>query len=240
MPKAVSRAAFLAAALLTLTACGSDGDPRDRGDRGGRDGGIAIAGIDGRISVIRPGQDANAAYSKALDLKAKGDCAGAITKLRPVANLGPGYENAQTALGVCLLQDAAKEKELSSDYLEGLTWLRRAGDAGWPEAQGALALSHAFGPAAIRNGEEAAYWMTLYETNAGKSHIGFSPIPAADVAAVEKSLTPQDRAAGVKRAQAWQRRVWLPPATSFGGPGPESDSERGPRGRERRGPSSPG
>lgn len=235
MPKTLSRAAYVAAALLTLSSCGSDGDPRDRGDR---EGGIAIAGIDGRISVIRPGQDANAAYSKALDLKAKGDCAGAIVKLRPVANLGPGYENAQTALGVCLLQVAAKDTELSSEYLEGLTWLRRAGDAGWPEAQGELAMAHAFGPSGIRNGQEAAYWMTLYETNGGKSHIGFAPLPAADVAAVEKSLTPQDRSAGVKRAQAWQRRVWLPPATPFGGPGPES--ERGPRGRDRREPSFPG
>ncbi|MBY0511405.1 MAG: hypothetical protein K2P94_14790, partial [Rhodospirillaceae bacterium] len=172
-----------------------------------------------------------AAYSQGLDLKTKGDCAGAIQKLRPVANLGPGYENAQTALGACLLQIGLRNNEPSGDYYEGLTWLIRAGDAGWPEAQGALAMSHAFGPSAIRNGEEAAYWMTLYQTNPSKLRIGFVPLPAADVAAVEKILSPADKTAGVARARAWKRHIWLPPPPAPGTP----ETQRGPR-RERRGP----
>ena len=59
---------------------------------------------------------------------AKGYKAAAL-KLRLPANIGPGYENAQTALGDCLLKIAGTS-DLSSDYLEGLTWLRRAADAG--------------------------------------------------------------------------------------------------------------
>lgn len=226
------RGIYIAAALLALAACGSDRSPRDRGDR---DGGIAVAGIDGRISVIRPGQDANAAYTEALDLKTKGDCPGAIVKLRPVANLGPGYENAQTELGTCLIKDAAKDGELSSDYLEGLTWLRRAGEAGWPEAQGALALAHARGPTAIRNGEEAAYWMTLYKNNPGQARVGFTPISPEDLATLEKSLSAQDLKAGTARAESWVRKVWLPPAAGNTG----LDTDRRSRGRERRGPVSP-
>jgi hypothetical protein len=219
------KAASFAVALLALAGCGSDPLSRDRDDRRG----IAIADIEGRVSIIRPGPDANAAYSEGLDLKAKGDCAGAIAKLRPIANIGPGYENAQTALGVCLLQSAAKNGDLSSDYLEGLTWLRRAGDAGWPEAQGALALAHGFGPTGIRNGEEAAYWLTLYDTNPSKSRIGFVPVAPADIAAVGKSLSAKDRSAGETRARAWVRKVWLPPTPAPGQPG--VDTERRSRAR---------
>lgn len=178
--------------------------------------------------------DANAAYSQALDMRAQGNCAGAILKLRPVANLGPGYENAQTALGGCLLQEDSKN--LSSDYLEGLTWLRRAADAGWPEAQGTLAIAHSMGPLVIHNGDEAAYWLTLYESNPSRMRIGFTPLPAGDIAAVEKALTAGEKETGAKRAAQWQRKVWLPPAQ----PAPGIDSERGPRGgRQQRGQGRP-
>ncbi len=211
------------AALLAVAACGSSA--RDR------QAGVAIQGIDGRVSIIRPGQDANAAYSQGLDLKNKGDCAGAILKLRPVANLGPGYENAQTALGACLIQAGTKDKDLSADYFDGLTWLRRAADAGWPEAQGTLAIVHTFGPTAIRNSEEAAYWMVLYETNTGKSRIGFTPVATADLAAVDKTLTAAQRAAATARATQWQRKVWLPPAQPQGS---QAGGGRGPGGRQQR------
>jgi hypothetical protein len=215
----------VSATLLALCACGSGGNSRNRD----RDSGIAIAGVDGRVSIIRPGPDANAAYSEGLDLKNQGDCANAILKLRPVASLGLGYENAQTALGSCLVATPAKTKdELSSEYLEGLTWLRRAGDAGWPEAQAALASVHAFGPAVIRNGEEAAYWLVLYETNPNKSRLGFTPISVTDLAALQKAVTPEQRAAGSTRAAQWERKVWIPAAPAGRGP------ERGSDGRERR------
>lgn len=216
-------AVAVTAALLVLAACGGP-SARDR------QAGVTITGIDGRVSIIRPGQDANAAYSQGLDLKTKGDCAGAILKLRPVANLGPGYENAQTALGACLIQARASDTELSSEYLDGLTWLRRAADAGWPEAQGTLAGAHAFGPATIRNGEEAAYWLALYEGNTGKSRVGFTPLAATDLAAVNRTLTPAQKAAGAARAAQWQRKVWIPAAQAPSPPG----GQGGPGGRERR------
>ncbi len=211
--------------LLVETSCGSGQPSRERG------GGIVIAGIDGRVAIIRPGPDANAAYSEALDLKTGGNCAAAVAKLRPVAGLGPGYENAQTALGSCLLEADPTDKDLSSEYLEGLTWLRRAGDAGWPEAQSALALAHAFGPSTIRNGGEAAFWLALYEANAGKSRIGFVPMNAADVAAVGKSLTAAEKQTGAQRAAQWQRKVWLPPVQQPANP----DTGRGPPGGPQRG-----
>ena len=221
--RAITAGAFV---ILTLTACGSDNS-----DRHDRDGSVSITGIDGRVTVVRPGGDPNLAYSQGLDLKTQGNCPAAVVKLRSVANLGPGYENAQTALGSCLLDMAGKDKDLSAEYLEGLTWLRRAGDAGWPEAQGLLATAHAFGPTGIRNGEEAAYWLVLYETNPTKSRVGFMPMAGADVAAVEKSLMPGQKEVGNARASQWQRKVWLPPVQAQSGPGM---GEGGPRGRGRR------
>ncbi len=214
----------LVGVVLTLTSCGGGRSSRDRND------GVAITGIDGRVSIIRPGPDANAAYGEGLDLKNQGNCGAAVAKLRPVAGIGPGYENAQTALGSCLLITGTTDKELSSDYLDGLTWLRRAADAGWPEAKSALAAAHAFGPATIRNGSEAAYWLNLYQGNAGKSRIGFVPMPAADIAAIENALTASEKEAGAARAGQWQRKVWLPPAPQTTSP----DSPPGSRGRPQR------
>ena len=178
---------------------------------------MLIGGPDGRGALIRPGVDANAAYSQGVELKAKGDCKAAVLKLRGPANIGPGYENAQTALGDCLLK-LAGNSDLSSDYLEGLTWLHRAADGGWPEAQAALAQAHTIGPAALRNQAEAAFWLALYDANPSKARIGFTAFDPAGLAAIRAKLTPADKAAGEQRAATWERKVWLPP-TPVGGPG---------------------
>ena len=181
--------------------------------------------------MLQPRQDSNANYAQGLDLKNAGNCKAAIEKLRPVANLGPGYENAQTALGACLLVVGMKDGETTADYLDGMMWLRRAADAGWPEAQGALAEVHFQGPAMLRNGVEAAYWLTLYQVNQGKIHIGFVPQKNAD--AMERALSPADKAAGVERARLWRRQIWLPPQQPAGGPEAGPDGGRGPRGGRR-------
>ena len=212
-----------ASGMMTLAACGSG----ERGPR--RDQGATFyeAGVGGRGVLLRPGEDLNAAYSAAIDLKTKGDCAGASMRLRPIASLGPGYENAQTALGECLIQTGAAS-ELSANYLEGLAWLRRAGDAGWPEAQGKLAQTHAFGPAAIRSGDEAAYWLALYDANTGKSRIGFLPLKPTVLDSIRSTITPAETAGGKKRAAQWQRQVWIPP-TPAGAPNIDARGTQGPQ-----------
>jgi TPR repeat protein len=217
------RAALAGTLLLALAACGHDGPPRPSE----RQAELYMSGLGGRGVVLRAGTDVNALYGEAMNLKARGDCAAAVPKLRPVANLGVGYENAQTALGECLLQ-AAGSSDLSADYLEGLTWLRRAGDAGWPEGQFRLAMAHALGPTAIRNQAEAAYWLALYNDNAGKARVGFVAPTASQVAALEAAIPADAKAAGVARATHWQRKVWIPPA-------PTQQAAPGPTGRGRRG-----
>jgi TPR repeat protein len=205
----------IAAAVVLATsvaACG--GGPGDAPQ-----GGLIERGMNGRGNLVRGGLDANAAYSQGVDLKAKGDCAQATLRLRPVAGLGPGYENAQTALGECLVQMAGTA-ELSAEYLEGLMWLHRAADAGWPEAQFDLAESHATGPAAIRNMREAAYWLALYDDNPEKARVGFVAPDAAALKALHAGLSPADLEAGRQRAAQWQRKMWLPPTPPAPGRGP--------------------
>ena len=210
------RRTCLAITLSLITAgCGGQQGPSEKQAE------IYMQGLGGRAMVLRPGTDANALYASGIALKNKGDCAGAVPKLRQVANLGPGYEDAQTALGECLVQTAGNQ-DLSSDYLEGLTWLRRAADGGWPEAQATLAYAHSLGPKAIRNTDEAAYWLALYQGNPDKSRIGFVPFPADRIVAIEATLTPAAKEAGEKRAAAWQRKVWMPP-NSAAPPGPTSE-----------------
>ena len=195
-----------------LAACGGDGADRPEGPPA-----MLERGMKGRGNLVRAGLDANTVYTQAIDLKSKGDCKGASERLRFVAALGPGYENAQSALGDCLMR-LAGSAEFSSDYIEGLMWLRRAADAGWPEAQFDLAASHLNGPALIRNNQEAAYWLALYDDNPEKARVGFVAPDAASVSALHAGLSTADLAAGKRRAAQWQKKLWLPP-TPANGPG---------------------
>jgi hypothetical protein len=189
-----------------MAGCGGDrrGPNEDQAKR-------FMRGLDGREGTLRPGADSNAIYAEAMALKAHGKCAEAAPKLRQVAGLGPGFEGAQTALGECLTQGQAGDGEVSADYLEGLTWLRRAADAGWPEAQGRLADIYALGPVMVRNADEAGYWLALYLSNPGKSRVGFVPLPAGIVSATAAAIPADAKARGAARADKWERKVWMPP-----------------------------
>jgi hypothetical protein len=219
------RAAVAAAGMgAAMAGCSSHDGPGPNEARG------YIKGLNGSEKGLRPGSDANTAYADAMALKAHGDCAGAVPKLRQVAALGPGYEGAQTALGECVIQPT--KTDMTSDYAEGLMWLLRAADSGWPEAQAQLAYAYALGPTAIRNANEAAYWLALYRGNTGKSRVGFVPMPADQLSAVVKSLPPETLAAGQARADKWERKVWFPPTPPHTTDKP--DEER-PRMRHHRG-----
>ncbi len=211
--------ACVSVAALALTACG--GGSRRGGPE--RDESTVVAQrADGTSVAVRPGRDPNGAYIQATEFKAKGDCATAVKLLRPVARLGPGYENAQTALGECLLENADTRDE-------GVTWITRAADAGWPEAQASLAF-HFGGAAPARNGEEAAYWLALYDANPNKARVAFQAPDPKIMGAVRAALTDAEKAAGVKRASTWRQKLWIPPTPSESeGPGLK------PEGRERGG-----
>ncbi|MBL8644197.1 MAG: sel1 repeat family protein, partial [Rhodospirillaceae bacterium] len=222
------RFGFVAAtmtAALSLSACGSGGPERGPNNR---DAGMYVQGLGGNMAVIRPGPSANQAYSAGMEQKKAGDCKGAVDKLRPVANLGPGYENAQFALGECLLPTGPNPA--SDQVLEAMMWLTRAAEGGWTEAQGRLAYVYALGPTAQRNLDEAAYWLAVYRGNASLARIGFTPLEPAQDAAIAAAVGPDRLKAAATRAASWQRKSWIPPAAAEPAPGPEM------RGTKRRGP----
>lgn len=226
------RLLIVASLVLVLAGCGGGG-PSGPGQREAASISQGIAGPG--VGTMRPGPAANEAYVAGLELRKKGDCKGAVERVRPVANLGPGYEGAQFALGDCTLKLAGASN--ASEHHEGLMWLLRAGDAGWTEAQGRLAEVYAIGPADTRNLDEAAYWLALYKMGAQMPRFGFEPMPPQVLVAIEVALTPAQKNAGATRAAAWQKKLWIPPRTAPQG-SPDGPAEgRGGR-RMRRGPGS--
>ena len=188
-----------------------------------REAELYMQGLGGRDVVLRAGTDMNRVYAEAIAQKERGDCAAATPNLQRVANLGPGYENAQTALGECLLEKASAENTPAS-YNEALMWLRRAADAGWPEAQFRMAYAHALGPATLRGADEAGYWLALYAANTSKLRVGFVAPPPAQVAALDAAVPEAAKKAGAARAASWRRQVWIPPNPPPNPPGPNSRS----------------
>ena len=218
-----SVAAPLVLMSLALAACGSDGGG---GGPGRREAGMYMEGLGGRGLIIRPGPSANEAYSDGIDLKKRGDCVGAVAKLTPVANLGPGYENAQSALGECLILGASSPEQ--SQYLEGLVWLVRAADGGWADAQGKLAQHYALGPQGHRNLDEAALRLALYRSSASLARLGFTPLDKSVEERIANAVGAERMKAAETRAASWQPKLWVPPR-------PTQDSGPDMRG-QRRGP----
>ncbi|MGE0667565.1 MAG: hypothetical protein AB7O49_13490 [Sphingomonadales bacterium] len=148
------------------------------------------------------------AYVRAVELQGQGDCEKAIKLFRRVAMQGAGYEDAQRRLGECTILLAGSD---SARYKEGIVWLRRAAEAGWPEAQGALAYEYAAGP--TPDLAEAARWLALYQDNPRMKRLGFTPLPAAKLSAIRARLTPEQIEQGRTAAKSFAPVVWVPPAT---------------------------
>lgn len=190
-----------------------------------REAELYMQGLGGRGMVLRAGTDVNRLYAETIAQKERGDCAAATPNLQKIASLGPGYENAQTALGECLLEKASADNAAGS-YNEALMWLRRAADAGWPEAQFRMAYTHALGTATIRSADEAGYWLALYAANTGKLRVGFVAPPPAQVAALDTAVPEAAKKAGAARAATWRRQVWIPPNPPPSAPGPTGRARR--------------
>ncbi|MBM3513572.1 MAG: sel1 repeat family protein [Alphaproteobacteria bacterium] len=231
----IAKIALIFAALLCLQACSND-----RRGPAQRQAEAFSQGIAGPGAGVRPGPGANAAYIAGLEKRKAGDCKSAIDIVRPVANLGPGYEGAQFALGDCLSRVAPGAN--TPEHHEALTWLLRAADGGWTEAQGRLAEFYALGPDGARDKAEAAYWLALYQLGAGMPRFGFEPMAPTALSAIETALSASERDAGRARAATWQKKTWIPPKAAQPS-SPESGvgaqdgrrMRRGPRGAEEEG-----
>jgi len=150
-------------------------------------------------------------YLRALELKASGNCAQSIPIFYRLARRGQGFELAQFHLGECLMR-GAEQSAISTQFLSGLVWIRRAADAGAPQAQATLALFYLGGPESLRDRKEAALWFVLFESNPQRKKPGFSsPLSDEEVGRLEAAFSEDLRAEAEERARNWQRKVWTPP-----------------------------
>jgi len=174
----------------------------------GRQGGESQDRQDNLLSSI---DISSRLYRQALEHKAAGDCKAAIPLFNRLARRGQGFELAQFHLGECLMR-GAEESATSTQFLSGLVWVRRAAEAGAPQAQATLALLYLGGPESLRDREEAAFWFALFRDNPERKKPGFSsPLSAREEERLESALPAEIRDAAKERAESWQRKVWSPP-----------------------------
>lgn len=177
-------------AALALAACGGAGDGRQRDSEGKI------------IPTVGDLDPAGTLYSNAISQADAGDCSpDNISVLTCFSYRGHGYEGAQTSLGQCLLRGGKTE--------EGLTWLKRAANAGWPDAQKLLARVYLEGKLAKQDNVEAATWNGLYMRNPSLFSLGVRP--EGDISEKLRTVMSTDeRSAAERRVGAWVPSYWQP------------------------------
>lgn len=185
-----SIAAMLAAASLLLVGCGMGGEGHRRSD----DGKI--------IPTARELDPAGTHYSDAMDAANSGDCSQEILSvLTCYSYRGHGYEGAQTALGQCL----NKNKKAS----QGMEWLKRAANAGWPDAQKALADIYLNGTLSAPDLVQAGKWAYLYRKNPSLLSLGVQPDEKIS-AKIQASLNQEETLEARAMANEWVPQYWKP------------------------------
>ena len=173
------------------------------------------------VRRMRRTGDPNKPYWEGFELKNSGDCESAIEHLQPIAHLGRGYEEAQHALGVCLMQigglspepgAAPKREILTNDFNQGLTWVQRAAEAGSFSAQRTVLALYAARLGPDQDLNEAAKWLHLYKVNPIRLGLGADLGDDEPLQQFETSLSPAILLEGKNRARRWMPSFWRPSA----------------------------
>jgi len=175
---------------FAITACSGGGAARKRD-------------ADGRVLPTLAEQDpAGTLYAKSISDAARGECdEGTLDVLTCFSYRGHGYEGAQTALGQCMIA--------GGEHAEGIEWVRRAADAGWPDAQKLLARTLLAGEITTRDTVEALKWGKLYSRNPALLSLGVQP--DRDVAlAFQGEATAEQNTEADRQVAAWTPRYWTP------------------------------
>lgn len=171
-----------------LASCGSGGHRR------GDDGSV--------IPTARELDPASTHYSDTMDMANAGNCnEDVISVLTCYAYRGHGYEGAQTALGQCLIKTKKTEN--------GLVWLKRAANAGWPDAQKALAQTYLAGNGVQEDNIQAGKWGFLYMKNPSLLSLGVQPDKEI-VKKLSNSLSQSEILVAQSQASNWIAQYWQP------------------------------
>lgn len=207
--------ASLLALVFALGACSS-------GDNSGRRTSVPQGGA--LMQALQVMDVSSRAYSQAIQAKSNGDCARAVPQLYGLALRGSGFELAQYHLADCLMQ-SVERTAVSTDYLEALVWMRRAAEAGSPEAQAALAAEYLDGPADLRDRQQAAQWYVLYRDNGAKNRPGFKPINRDRIRHLEAAFSPGETEAAESWADNFEIRNWRAPMPLRGGGAQDDETD---------------
>ena len=177
-------------AALALTACSGGGAARKRDS-------------DGRVLPTLAEQDpAGTLYAASVSNASKGECEDeTLDVLTCFAYRGHGYEGAQMALGQCEM--------VLGNPSEGVEWIRRAADGGWPEAQKLLAQVYIQGKTIDPDVVEGAKWAKLYMRNPSLLSLGVQPDPSI-AEEFRNTLTKEQNAIADRNAQSWVPKYWTP------------------------------
>ena len=153
-------------------------------------------------------------YWDGFILKLEGNCADAQDKLRPIARQGFGYEEAQTALGECLIYLAGlnpsretlpsrQEIAQKPEFQEGIGWLEMAANANSFTAQGILIALYAANLGPTEDPIEAAKWAHLYLSNPVRLNLGVPVLAQVSIDTLRDGMDKQSWLEGKEKARAW-------------------------------------
>ena len=170
-----------------------------------------------RENVQRRKAEANQSINPYWDgfiLKHQGNCQEAIVKLKPLAERGFGFEDAQTALGECYLQLAGMDTDGGSapdrdkmfaiaEFQSGLDWIGKAARAGHFEAQAVMIALYAAGLGPDEDNIEAAKWAHLYLTNPSRLNLGAPIAAVVSIEQIKEAMDKESWLIGKQRARNW-------------------------------------
>ena len=153
-------------------------------------------------------------YWDGFILKHQGNCQEAIVKLKPLAERGFGFEDAQTALGECYLQLAGMDTDGGSspdrdkmfaiaEFQSGLDWIGKAARAGHFEAQAVMIALYAAGLGPDEDNIEAAKWAHLYLTNPSRLNLGAPIAAVVSIEQIKEAMDKESWLIGKQRARNW-------------------------------------
>jgi len=160
----------------------------------------------------RAERDVLAPYWQGFIERARGNCSEAVKSLEKIAESGRGFEDAQTAFGICTMinagyrgDDTPNVSSLRADpqFIIGRDWVLRAARAGQAEAQGELVQLYLIGAGPDLDPAEGAKWAHLYLTNPLRLSLGIENKISDRITQLERTLKQADWLEGKERARKW-------------------------------------
>ena len=151
-------------------------------------------------------------YWNGFIAKAQGNCKLAIQELKSIAKQGRGFEDAQTAHGVCEMIEAgfnprssnqALDLEISPAFLKGRELVLKAAESGFHEAQAEIIRLYVLGLGPDKDPIEGAKWAQLYLANPYRLTVGLANEIEEEIESLQNKMTANQWVLGKERARNW-------------------------------------